>query len=306
MAVVPPEKRTHDYHAQADVLVGELRLPLKQPIKSQANAKLSENGGYIAQHELDYRLESVMSFRAAHTHVAGNPGVKKGHGWTTLASSVVEGLNILNVITADLVVGQVSLDYPEVGYVPTITFLGTRFENLKIAGHPVHVHLNLDILGPRPKVPAPDAETAYTRDRSFLDRARGQYGEALTHPILVKDAPPRLFKDGSEDVLQKDLSGRYSNSPPARSDGNDTESVRCSLVSGIKGEFPGKRHGHLIEIPDFGTMILGELCIENSVFDGATPKKTLVQLTMIELRMGCIADGDTSVSSTIANGMTKP
>jgi len=66
-----------------------------------------------------------------------------------LTSSVIEGLNILDVITADRIVGQTITNHPLVGYVPSISFLGTRFENLRIAGNPVELDLNHDIFGPR-------------------------------------------------------------------------------------------------------------------------------------------------------------
>ena len=92
-----------------------------------------------------------LSYEAAHTQVAGNRETKPGHdGYTTLVTSVVEGLNILDVVTADLVVAQISTDHPLVGYVPSITFLGTRFENLRIAGHKVdELEMCLDIFGKR-------------------------------------------------------------------------------------------------------------------------------------------------------------
>jgi len=154
--------RTHHYHAEASVLGGHLRLPLCQEIKPQAHVKLSSEGGYISQRAENYRLEAVISFRSAYTHVAGNRSSKPGEGWTTLTSSVIEGLNILDVITADRIVGQTITNHPLVGYVPSISFLGTRFENLRIAGNPVELDLNHDIFGPRA-----DDDAPYTRILTF-------------------------------------------------------------------------------------------------------------------------------------------
>ena len=86
--------RTHSYHAEANVLQGHFRLPLVQEIKPQAYAKLSEEGGYLAQHPCDYRLESVLTIRSAYTQVAGNRDVKPGNGWATLTTTAIEGLNV--------------------------------------------------------------------------------------------------------------------------------------------------------------------------------------------------------------------
>src|SRR5271154_5125044 len=100
-------KRHHFYHAEATVLSGLLEIPLKQEIHPQAFATLpSEEGGYIAQQAKDYRLESVISYSNAHTQVTGNLESKPGHGWNALATSVVEDLIILDIVTADRVVAQ--------------------------------------------------------------------------------------------------------------------------------------------------------------------------------------------------------
>ena len=276
-------KRYHLYHAEATVLEGHLRLPLVQQIKSQAYARLAETGGYLAQHEGHYKLEGVISFRSAYTQVAGNPGLKPGHGWTTLATSVVEGLNVLDVVTADRVVAQLSVDHPLEGYVPTVTFLGTRFENLKISGHEVKLDLNPNLFGPKPKEDAP-----YTRSKGFLDAVEEQHERVSGHPNLLGDLLRRYTG----------LS-RTAETP---------EAVECTLVNQASGSFPGQCFGHVIEVPDFGTICLANVRLHQSDYDPGTgtPKKTQVDLTMIDIKMGCLADGSTQVGSGKTNGTTKP
>ena len=132
--------------------------------------KLNERGGYLSQHVENYRLGGVVSFRSAYTQVGGNPDPKPGHGWNTLTTSVIEGLNVLDIVTADRIVCQISTDHPPlIDYVPTVTFLGTRFENLRIAGHQVKLDLDLDILGAKPK-----KDAGYLSDRDFQKRASAQ------------------------------------------------------------------------------------------------------------------------------------
>ncbi len=58
----------------------------------------------------------------AYTQVAGNRSTKSGQGWTTLTTSVIEGLNVLDVVTADRVVGQTITEHPLEGYVPSDQF----------------------------------------------------------------------------------------------------------------------------------------------------------------------------------------
>src|ERR1700676_4478314 len=161
--------RYHTYHAEAGVLHANLQLPLAQMIKPQAFTKLPERGGYLSQHAHDYRLEGIVSFRSAYTQGAGNRDVKPGHGFSTITTSVMEDLNVLDVVTADRVVAQISTEHPLVGYVPHITFLGTRFENLRIAGHKVELDLDCNFLGGRA-----DDDSAYTGNKDLMKKIAAQ------------------------------------------------------------------------------------------------------------------------------------
>src|ERR1700733_5937460 len=157
--------KTHQYNAEATVLSGHLRLPLEQQIKPQAHAILPAEGGYLSQRTDEYRIESVLAYRSAYTQVAGNRSTKPAQGWSTLVTTVIEGLNVLDIVTADRIVGQTILEHPLEGYIPLISFLGTRFENLRIAGHPIDVDLDASFVGAKP---ANDA--LYTRDASLVAR----------------------------------------------------------------------------------------------------------------------------------------
>ena len=105
-----PEKRYHEYHAEAEALSGDITLPLIQEVKPPTFVKLNERGGYLSQHVENYRLGGIVSFRSAYTQVAGNPDPKPDHGWNTLTTSVIEGLNVLDIVTADRIVAR----YPRI------------------------------------------------------------------------------------------------------------------------------------------------------------------------------------------------
>jgi hypothetical protein len=282
--VVDGLERGHDYHSEATVLAGNLVLPLVQEIKPQAHAKLKPKGGYLSQHAEEYRLEGVVSYKSAYTQVAGNKETKDGRGWNTLTTSVIEGLNVLDVLTADRVVAQVSTEHPRKGYVPSINFLGTRYENLQIAGKPVTVHLNLNLLGPKPEDDGP-----YSKDSKFLSHVSDQ------HQCLSG------CKDRPDDLLE-----RYTKLPTTN---GGQEWLECSLVEKIdEGDYPGHSCGHIITVPNFGKIYLATLRLEQSDFDAQTgvPKCTLFKLNMIELVLGCAIGGTAQITSTITNGHTKP
>lgn len=279
--------RLHKYHAEAGALHGFLDEPVLQKIEPQALAKIRPVGGYESQHAEPFRIEGIVSFGEAHTQVAGHQEKSKpNRGFRTLATSVVENLNILNVVTADRVIAQVSTEHPlyeEDGHVPIVTFLGTQFFNLRIAGFPVEVELDLDLLNPEDH----SAKIAFTKNEGFLKRLASRLD---------------IFGQGGDEV-PADLRKRYSRGTVNESGKECTE---YSLVKAVKGTFPGRNFGHVLDIPHFGKVFLGVVRIEHSDYELNIPKTTLIDLTMVEIRMGCIASGSVQCCSGKTNGGTTP
>ena len=276
-------KRTHKYHAESTAVSGKLEHPLTQTIEPQSHVKLNETGGYLSERAELYRAEGVISFKHAYTQVTGNPDPKPGHGWATLSTAVVEGLNVLEVLTCDRVVAQIGTEHPLEGYTPTVTFLGTRFENLRIAGYPIHVELNLEFVGDKPAEDAP-----YMRHAPFLQRLDAQHQALRQHA----DIPAEITQ-------------RYNRVPA--SNGN-LESIECSLVKKIEGSFPGRAFGHVLDVPHFGKIHLATLRLDHADPAAQTgiPKETTFKLNMFELEMGCIGTGRAMIGSPINNGSTYP
>lgn len=275
-------KRYHEYHAEAAIFQGDLLLPFAQKIGSHTYSKLNKEGGYVNQHSQNIRLGGAISFKSAHTHVAGNLSDKPDHGWNTLATAVIEGLNIMEIITIDRLVAQIATDHPPVGYVPRVTFLGTRFENFRVAGKPLEIEIDNNIVGPQPANDAP-----YT-----------------TSPALLKNVTNQRQAFQKTRNLPPAIATRYNQIPTAK---NRPESIECSLVKQVSGSFPGTAYGNVLDIPDFGKVYLATLSIQHSEFNKkGTPEITTFCLNMLELKMGCVISGDGSGGSLITNGHTKP
>jgi hypothetical protein len=284
-------KREHSYHAEATALVGHLHLPLEHLITPQSFATLPEKGGYFAHQPVDFRVESVIAYRSAHTQVAGHRELKEGRGWNTLVTSVVEDLNILDVVTADRVVAQVATEHPLHGYVPHITFLGTRFENLRIAGHEVKLDLDLNIFGDKPENDEP-----YTRSEGFIKRVTDQHARIREHHAANQNPLAELLE-------------RYNRVPESFENSSGTEeNARCSLVNHAEGDYPGHCYGHVIHVPDFGTIHLATIHVRHCDYKPGTrtPRQTHVHLNMIEAKMGCVANGTATVATARTNGGTSP
>jgi hypothetical protein len=270
----------HDYYAEANVLSADLEQPLREEIKPRSAVRLPKDGHYQFKQADPFRFEGILSYQSGYTQVAGHPSSKIA-GFTTLATSVLEGLNVLDVVTADRVVAQISTVHPAygTGQVPSVTFLGTRFDNLRIGGHKVEVERSLDILGPRR-----DDDRSYFEDEDVLGRISKQSDRIAS----AKDLPEWISRD-------------YPKARPAVNG-----SLQCSVVDGVHGT-PGASFGHVIDLPHFGKIFLGELRVEREC---GNPNKGIYDkykfhLTMIRLQMGCLAQGNASVVALDANGTGK-
>jgi hypothetical protein len=67
-------------------------------------------------------------------------------------------------------------------------------------------------------------------------------------------------------------------------------------VDKVRGAKPGSVFGHVLHVPDFGNIFLGELLTSHHVF----------RLTMMRLEMGCTTHGTTSIGSGDSNGSSAP
>jgi hypothetical protein len=275
--------RVHYYYADASGLGGNIERPIKKPIPVQAPLSLLPVGGHASANAKGFDFEGIFSFKGAHTQVSGSRSEKSG-GWTTLASASVEGLNVSDVVTADLVVAQISTDHPAVGYVPSISFVGTQFQNLKIAGRKVEVVLNLNKLSSGNGAHYPTEP--HWRNQN-LREAVGKQHERMINASQQSGDQDKSFSEWLKNRYQ----GNGSND---RLD--EKGAVLCSLVDEVQGTSSGKTYGHVICVPDFGKIILGELILEQNSY----------HLTMIRLELGSPTQGCTTFAATTGGGSTHP
>ena len=268
-------KRVHHYHAGAIALGGSLEHPFKRNVAAQAPMNLSAVGGYASARAEKFEFEGIASFHSALTQVAGTHDEKTG-GWSTLSSARVEGLNILNVVTADRVVTQITTEHPAVGYVPRVNFHGTQFHNLRVNGRPVEIDLDLDICSHEKELEYP-AEPC-TRRKGFLEKV----DERFHHMKKSKEIPEWLKERYKWDN--------------ARAQHEATGSILCSLVKGFRGDVPAGCYGHAIDLPGFGRIFIAELLVDHNSY----------RLSMLRLELGCPVHGMLSIADTNNNGSTHP
>jgi hypothetical protein len=332
---------THQYHAIAHALSGHLRHPVSQTIKEQAQVTIEgERGGHVTEQLRAFNLEGVLTFEKAHSRVSGSRSPKNS-AWITLSTSIVEGLNVFEVITADRVVSQVSTEHAhEDGHVPDVTFLGTKFVNLRLSGFEIKPKFRFGICGTKPA-----GMTAYVRDPEFLARAKAQLARVEKElSALIDDVSNSQTKQQKPDIddkqdrvllqrhraLLQEAHDRYSKklravedveNPPKPSGGiaadtggngrsaDKMTAVTCSLIDEIENieelqkAIPGLRAaGHVLFIPEFGIVALGEIDVSSN----SEHNDNYFTLKMLDMDLGCVGDGKVTTALAAANGRHNP
>jgi len=227
---------------------GYISVPFNEVIEVQAASALSEIGGHGSARSVDFRHREMVRFDLAYSEVVGSTcNCNENDGkpvFSTRVRAAVEGLNIMDMVTADRIVAHLVSTFEAEGPgEPSVRLLGSRFENLRIAGIPVKVIPAVDVL---------DKHNTYTSFREaygHADSVRDLFGDAAFRERF-HEAPPKVAQWFSHPVAaQSEL--------PAI---NGISTV--SLVRRLEPESGGLDcWGHVIHVPGFGTVRLGEVNI---------------------------------------------
>ncbi|MCU1293309.1 MAG: hypothetical protein JWP08_2159 [Bryobacterales bacterium] len=269
------KNRVFYFHADASPIGGHFTKPKQTIVHSHGSSALAQAGGHVSSRADKFEHpDKLVSFKTAYSEIHGM--VSETGSWTTEVTSVVEGLNVLDMVKADRVIASLTVEHPSNGGHPKASIVGSGFENLTIDGVKVSPVLAKKVLPPHKTAKFPDR--AIVEDEDFLARAIAQ-SEKVTN---AKGAPDWL-KTRHRWVQSKGVRRRKGY-------------VQCSLVDRIQGAKSGSFFGHVLHVPDFGNIFLGELLTSHHAF----------RLTMIRLEMGCANEGTMSIGTSDSNGTTSP
>ena len=278
------QKRVFHYHASSNALGGVLTHPYKTVISTAANSALANAGGYNSSPNVPYHLDHVLHCEKAYTHVTGGEEDGENDGpWSTLTTAVVEGINLLEVVTADRIVAQISSKHPKVGNVPIVSFVGSQFVNLRINGNPVEPLLELHPF-PVPPNGIPNGKSAKVLQVS-----------SYHHKDVRKLAADQSRKVTSNSHAPGWVKERYGWLESAK-EIDDRGHLLCSLVMEVRGGESKNTFGHVIHVPGFGNVFLAEVTVDANSY----------HLTMLRAEMGCASSGTISMSAATANGKPQP
>jgi hypothetical protein len=132
------------FHGEGNALSGEFRHPAWCPLPAQASASLPTIGGFASAHSENFHFQDFVSFRSAHTHISGKR--RDDDTFATHATTTIEGLNILGVVKADLIVSRLTSVHRPKELEGHIIAEDSRFEGLRINGEEVKVALRHNLL----------------------------------------------------------------------------------------------------------------------------------------------------------------
>lgn len=293
-SIMPDECSSHHcqyfYHASAYGLAAEIERPVKQSVQAQAACTLAGAGGRGGRRVQKFCLSPFICFEAAYSEVGGSfDDCHKIH--TTYAQSVIEGLNIAGVVTADRVVSRMVVYSPahdDENGEHSFDITGSYFDNLRIAGHPIDIKLATH------KFHAHDTyskfEKAFHSDNgcdllpwgsqnekrlSALEKLEGQY-----HALNGIGARARLWNKRS----QRPRGGAYWSS--AAGHFNLNQQVDETELQGFGG---------IILVPKFGVIRLAQVLVH----------KDYRRLIMFHVQM-CSGTSGSSDGGGTTSGGTRP
>ena len=262
-------RRTFLYHANAHVLSAQFTRPIQHLVEVQGASSLSSMGGHGRAIVENVGLDHFVSVKRGYSHVSGSEQDKDGKKYfTTLVTSVAEGVNLLDVVTADRIVGRYASSYAFDDPEPEFSFLGSRFENLQIAGLRITVEINY----------------AFDQVSTFKKAINGFKG----HPELGKITMDALETDKSYEDQEIHGAILYTIVDVAK---------LKSTIKELQVSLPAVDcRGYCVVIPKFGRLYLGEILMQRG----------RRSLTMLRFELGSPSAGGGTLVQLDGNGQQWP
>lgn len=225
---MPPEPlSTFHYHACAHAFSARFTRPFEHQIDAQAASALPIIGGHGQARAENFQFREFLSFRKGTTHVSGTDEADGSHN--TLVTSSIEGLNLLDVVTADRIVARLYSKHRRDEVEGSFNMIGSRFEGLRIADCDVDIKLDLELFGRIPTYA--DAIKEFEKKGDFRKIAEDPFKSGQT----LKEIKP-------------------------------CGSILCSCVKEMKTTCPGVTSvgHHGFHVQGFGTVFLGEVVMQHA------------------------------------------
>ncbi len=286
-----PIQRQFLYHADANAIGGTINRPFNGFVPSHTSISLPIVGGFLEKQRKGRAWKNIVTYANESTHVSGSKKDEaEGGPWTTQVSATIEGLNILEVVTADKVVAQLSVAHPQDGGEPTISVIGSQFDNLRISGQKITPVLRYDLFAEHDGSSEDDPKKRYPKkswlkQEKFLEKVTAQKAQAKEKYAKKYNGAP----------LPGWIRHHFHWFDSAQGL-NDRDYIVCSLIDHLPElpeHFPGVVCGNGIYIPGFGKVFFGEIVLHQKTFT----------VSMVRAQLGSPVGGAISAATVRSNGV---
>lgn len=268
-----PEPRMFWFRGNAVAFGGRISSPVCETLDALGSAVLPPTGGFASATAGPFNHRNIASFERATSTVAGRLSAhENGETYDTQVTVAIEGLNVLDMVTADRVVARLTSSHPRDKNDPEMLPTGSYFENLRIAGIPIEARPHAELLRAGNYV-----ELSRVCAERFPDPSGG--GERQAPPV----SPMPDWKPGAPSPVFED---RFLLAPLF--DAGDEKVL--STAGAVAGDPRG------IHVPGFGTIYVGEYLIS----------RFSRRLTMLRIELGCPVKGTIMFGNGETNGSLHP
>jgi hypothetical protein len=277
------------YQASAYSVAAEFERPKKHSLSPQASVVLAGHGGHGSNRASAYSVDGLISFKNAYSEVGGSfDDCHDMH--TTHAWSVIEDLNVADMLTADRIVSRMAVYHsPDNKSEASYDITGSYFENLRIAGHAIDVKLATHVFHDHDTYSkiAKSHQSGKSDEwlvGSKLDQLKDEQLEELEDTYHALSGMSGVVKKWKKPKRPEDQ-GSYWLSPANHLDWN--QQVGSSEIQAF---------GSIICIPKFGVIRLAEMVVHHH-------SRTL---TMFRVQMCSSGHGGAGGGTTSGGGLPPP
>ncbi len=132
------------FHAGGHAFSAEFTRPMPHCVPAVASVSLPSIGGHAHARVESFEVPRLVCIKSAHSHVSGS--FQDENTATSDATTTVQGLNVLDMITADRITARLTSERKLGATEGHILALGSVFENLRIGGYEFKIKLRHELL----------------------------------------------------------------------------------------------------------------------------------------------------------------
>lgn len=268
-----PRERMFWFRGNAVAFGGRITSPVCESLDAQGASVLPPTGGFASATVGSFNYKNIVAFERASSTVAGRITEHDGRRtYDTQVTVAVEGLNVLDMVTADRIAARLTSSHTEDDADPQMLPIGSHFENLRIGG----VELKLTSY---PEL------TRHGHFAELTEKCEGRFIDAQGNPMKLEDRPEPGTKRWTPGEPSPIFQDRLLLAPLF-----DAADERRYPAGVDAGGGPG------IHVPGFGTIYFGEYLVS----------RFSRRLNMLRIELGCPVEGTIVLASGENNGHEYP